>query len=207
MELVCLNAALIVAYLPEDTPYLRDFLDCTMQLLVRPARRSPLGVYRLLLVLLRFESLRREASASGFIERLHDHYHHRIVFLLPSSEQSVENEESSVEDSENEESSLEEEIIDDLFEDEPSQCQTPDRPSFSLSSLGGSDGVLVADSQPVGIVPRLNFAWLKTVPSHDSATRHHDRSLSIEKSPSSMPWTSVDTTAFLSVSDLEGLKS
>ena len=119
MELVCLNAALIVAYLPEDTPYLRDFLDCTMQLLVRPAKRSPLGVYRLLLVLLRFESLRREASASGFVEKLHDHYH-RIVFLSPSSEQSVENEESSVEDSDNDESSLEEEIIDDLFEDEPS---------------------------------------------------------------------------------------
>lgn len=118
MELVCLNAALIVLYLPEGTPYVKELLDQIWQLISRRKKRGALGVYRLLIVLMRIEQFRKEALGAGFMTQLHSHYR-RYIFDTPSSKQLAEHDESS-DDSDNEETtSSDEEIIDDLLSEQP----------------------------------------------------------------------------------------
>ena len=118
MEFVCLNAALIVAYLPkEGTPYLNQFLDCMMKCISGRKRGNALGVYRLLLVLMHIEHFRNAAVVSGFMRRLHERYQ-KLVFSKRTSSY-LETEDETMSETSSESISSDEEITDDcLYESE-----------------------------------------------------------------------------------------
>ena len=117
MELVCINAVLIISYLPEGTSHVKELLEQIWQFVSRSKRRAALGVYRLLLALMRIERFRNEALEIGFVTQLHTLYRKRI-FDTPSARHMADQDESS-EDSDNESTSSDEEIIDDLLNEQP----------------------------------------------------------------------------------------
>lgn len=114
MELVCLNSALIVFYLPEKTAHLNDMIQRLCHHISHSTRRGLMCICRLLAVLLRIESFKNEAMESNLMKTLHEQYVTR--FLTPIHLQRHSNVGNRVEHESEAFSTSDEEIFDDLLD-------------------------------------------------------------------------------------------
>jgi len=185
LQMACLAGVLLAASLPEDSVYLNEMLEEICRLLSKSKRKRLLGLHRLILVMMRVEAFSKAAAESTLATTLCTSL--RRTSLDCKLSKNKPDCCYSSEESEGEEGmdSEEEEIIDDhLFEESSS-----DRRLYILPYVCFTGSSPIEEARPERnqghseVVPKLNFTWLKTVPSYDNLqlSGHREHNLSIDR--------------------------